>query len=486
LNPRYFIMLAGVAAIVWASHRWRQAVQAALVLLIFEGAIRKWLFPSSQDLVYFAKDVVLLGAYVGYLLSRDRERIRVPPMPLLKIALGFTAALGLLEMFNPHLPNIMVGAFGFKAYFYYIPLFYLIPAVFPTDEEMKLFLRRYALIAIPVGLLGIAQFFSPASSALNTYARSNDMGEVITFGSSAFVRVTSTFSFITGYNSYLLSTAILLLALLGEGLWRFRKNLGLFAAFGMAGLGMMMTGSRGPVFILAAILPLYWWLGVVRERGGVKAAARLLIGGAIVGALLSNYGGEAMGAFQGRASGGLEDVFDRITLPFRSPFLTLSDAGLGGYGIGATHQTASALARDVPPYSWLDGLIVEVESGRVMLELGPIGFFLVYFIRIYLILFSFRQVFRLRTRFHRAIAVSCFLYFLAQLPGTVIFDVTSGLFFWFYAGLLAAAIRLDREAARVPARATAAAAAGAVPLRPARPSSAGAAGAAGAGSGRRW
>jgi hypothetical protein len=448
LNPRYFIMLAGVAALAWAYKRWRLGIQAALVLLIFEGAIRKWLFPGSQDLVYFAKDVVLLGSYAGFLVSRERRRFRLPPMPALMIPLGLAAVLGLLEIFNPLLPNMLVGALGFKAYFFYVPLLYLIPAAFPSDGEMKLFLRRYAMIAIPVGLLGIAQFFSPASSPLNTYARSNDMGEVITFGSSAFVRVTSTFSFITGYNSYLLSTCILLLALLGESLWRYRNNLWLFAALGMSGLGMMMTGSRGPVFILAALLPLYWWLGVVREKGGAKAATRLLIGAGIVGVLLSRYGGAAMGAFQGRAAGGLEDLLDRMTLPFRSPFLILPDAGLFGYGIGSTNQTAMALAPGLVPYSWLNGLIVEVESGRVMLELGPIGFFLYFFVRIFLIFFALGQVFRLRTRFHRAVAISSFLYFLAQLPGTVVFDLTSGLFFWFFAGLLIAVIRLDKEAQR--------------------------------------
>ncbi len=99
-----------------------------------------------------------------------------------------------------------MGIFGFKAYFFYVPLLFVLPAAFPSDAALYRFLRRYALISIPVGLLAMAQFFSPASSFLNTYARSNEDAYVATFGSSTYVRVTATFSFITGYTTYLLAT----------------------------------------------------------------------------------------------------------------------------------------------------------------------------------------------------------------------------------------------------------------------------------------
>ena len=69
MNLRVMIMLAGVGAAVWSFRRWREAVQLAMVLVIFEGAIRKWVFPGAQDLIYFAKDVLLLGAYAGF--ARD-------------------------------------------------------------------------------------------------------------------------------------------------------------------------------------------------------------------------------------------------------------------------------------------------------------------------------------------------------------------------------------------------------------------------------
>jgi hypothetical protein len=456
VNVRLLVILASGAAMVWSFRRWRVALQLALVLIIFEGAIRKWIFPGAQDLIYFAKDVLLLGVYLGFFRDRQRLRLRLPAQPALFGLVGASALFGLLEVFNPALPNLLVGIFGFKAYFFYAPLLFLVPAAFRNDAELYRFLRRYALIAIPVGLLAVAQFFSPASSFLNTYARTGEEAYVATFGSSTYVRVTATFSFITGYTTYLLAMAILILALLGAGRWRFRGQWLLLGALGMTLLGMMMSGSRGPVLLLALLFPLYWWLAVIRERGGGGAFGRLLIALTLVVLALANTatGQKATNAFLGRAAG-VSDVSGRVALPLLSPYMLLPQVGLLGFGIGSTHQTAATLAPGLVPYSWLPGLIVEVESGRVMIELGPIGFCLVYLIRIYLAVFAFRQILVLRTRFHRALATAAFLFFLTALPGGVVFDVTSDFYYWFFVGLLMLAIRLDREAVRRAARAAA-------------------------------
>lgn len=451
MSSRILIMLAGGASAAWAIANWRKAVQLTMVLLIAEGALRKWFFPSSQDLVYFAKDVLLLGAYLGYFRDRTRLHFRPPPLPLVNILLAASVLIGLIQIFNPNLPNLLVGTFGFKAYFFYMPLLWLLPAAFRTDAELWDFLRRYVLIAIPVGLLAVAQFLSPSSSFLNTYARTEGVVGTpiapVTFGSSEYVRVTATFSFITGYTAYLLATAMLLLGVLGALRWRFRGNLYFFVALVMVLLGILMTGSRGPVVLLAAVFPLYWWLAVIRERGGGAAFGRLLVAMVLMAGVLAFAGEDALSAFYGRAQG-VSDVPGRLSSPLLSPFALLPNVGLLGYGIGATHQTAATLAPGVFPYSWLNGLLVEVESGRVMIELGPLGFGLVYLLRFVLFFVALRQVLSMQTRFHRALATASLLYFLTSIPGGVIFDVTADLYFWFFVGLLTTAMRLDRQAVR--------------------------------------
>lgn len=461
---RLTLVLFGLGAAVWSYARWRQAVQVAMVLLIFEGALRKWLFPGAQDLVYFAKDVLFLGAYAGWLAERGGRpfpRLRRLTAPLL---LG--ALYGGMEIFNPLLPNPLVGIFGFKAYFFYVPLIFVLPDVFPDDRALARFLRRYVLIAIPIGILATAQFLAPAASPLNTYARAaEDVGYVSTFGTSGFVRVTATFSYITGYSSYLFATTILLLGILATTQWRFRRNLTVYLALAMTMLGILLTGSRGPLVLLAAVFPFYWWLAVARERGAGATFSRLILAVALVTMFISYAASDAVDAYAGRAES-TEDVGSRLISPFLQPWRMLPDAGLFGFGIGATHQTAAAVTKGIVPYSWLHGLGTESESGQVVLELGLPGFLIFYFIRIYLIFFAFRQARALRTVFHRAMATASFLFFLSELPGSIVFDVTSDVYFWFFAGLLLTVMKLDRAA--LPARSAAAASAPAPPApRPA-------------------
>jgi hypothetical protein len=62
---------------------------------------------------------------------------------------------------------------------------------------------------------------------------------------------------------------------------------------------------------------------------------------------------------------------------------------------------------------------------------------------------------RLRTVFHRAVAISALLFFIVQIPGGIVFEVTAGVYYWFLAGLVFTAVQLDRKAL-APARAPAA------------------------------
>jgi hypothetical protein len=449
LNTRFLLILFGGAVVLWSTRRWRLAVQVGMLLVIFEGAIRKWLLPGSQDLVYFAKDVFFLGAYVGFFRDRVRLRMRYPHATALYAALTLGAIWGLFEIFNPRLPNFLVGILGFKAYFLYVPLLFVVPAVFPSDMALARFLKGYVLIAIPVGLLTVAQFFSPQGSILNTYAQPTDIGTISTFGDAQAVRAIGTFSYITGFTSYLLVSTILILIILTTTRWRFRGNLTVYAALGMTVLSMFMSGSRGPIFLLALLFPLYWWLAVVREKQSGRTFVRLLLGLGLLVAGLRSAGEEAILAFSQRASG-TQDITSRLIAPFTSPIQVLPYTGVLGYGIGSTHQAATAVTRGIVPYSWLEGVRTESESGRVMMELGLLGFVLVYLVRVGLALFTLRQALRLRTVFHRAVAISALLFFLVQIPGGIVFEVTAGVYYWFLAGLVFLVVRLDREAVAVP------------------------------------
>jgi hypothetical protein len=362
------------------------------------------------------------------------------------VLLGLGAAWGAAEMFNPDLPNALIGIFGFKAYFFYVPLIFLLPACFETDAQLNAFLRRYCLIAIPVAIIGIFQFVSSPSSAINAYATGGGAeADVITFGSSQHVRVTGTFAFITGYTSYLIANSTLLLAVLGASRWRFVGNRKLYLALGLSLLGMLMTGSRGPIYNLALMFPFYWYLAVMRERDAPIILSRVGFALGVVFAGIFVLGRDALTAFIGRASGAT-DVGERLMTPFLAPIHAMPRAGILGFGIGSTHQMAMALAPSIMPFYWLKGANTELETGKVMLELGPLGFLLIFLVRLLLVGISFHFARSLHTRFHRALATGAFLFFFSQAIGSVVFDVTCGVYYWFFAGLMMLAARLDRDA----------------------------------------
>jgi hypothetical protein len=422
--------------------RWRLAVKTALVLLVIEGALRKWVLPGAQDLTYFAKDLILVGAYIGFLRDEARSRLAGPSLPIVSGMLLLGGLFGLVEVFNPELPSLMVGILGWKSYFLYVPLLWVIPALFRTDAELWTFLRRYVLLALPIGLLGTLQFRAPVDSALNTYARGGPEADVATFGSQGHARVTGTFSYISGYSMYLQATAILILALLASRNWRIREDRWLFVTLAVTILGMFSTGSRGPVLMLVLLLPVYLAMSVLRERGGSSTFLRLAGATAVLAILLGLVGDEAFTAFRERATGS-SDAASRLLAPFVSPFNAARDVGVFGFGIGATHQAAKSLVGNEMLLLEMRMPAYEAESGRVMVELGPVGFLLTYLPRIFLILYAATRMRAMRSTFHRALAVSCLLFLLTQITGAIVFEVTTGLFYWFFAGLLMLTVRLD-------------------------------------------
>ncbi|PSO73397.1 MAG: hypothetical protein BRC37_09705, partial [Cyanobacteria bacterium QH_3_48_40] len=67
MNNLLLVGLLGSAVIIYlGSLNWRRSVKAALVIVIIEGALRKWAFPQLSELIFFLKDFVLIGAYLSY------------------------------------------------------------------------------------------------------------------------------------------------------------------------------------------------------------------------------------------------------------------------------------------------------------------------------------------------------------------------------------------------------------------------------------
>lgn len=431
-GPNLVAVLGAFALLTLGALRWRAAVMAAMVLAVFEGALRKWAFAEYGQWIYFGKDFLLLGAYVGFWAPRVIDRRRLFAWHPASGLLAAFAALALVELANPSLPSLLVGLFGIRAYLIYVPLIYMVSALSRDLEEMGKFRSWFLVLAVIPLTLGIVQFWAPADSVLNSYAWEDEFGPgVATFGGVGSARITGTFSYITGYTTYL--TLIFLIGVawvVSEG--RRRVRWALYGLLGLVFANLLMTGSRGPFLVLGASVPvllaLAWrsdWHG--RRRIVVRACVALPLVGLLATALFP----EAQAAFLARARHS-EDLPNRLAGILYDPLWAMGEAGLLGYGIGSTHQARAFLlpadmSETSPPPA-------EGEWERIILEVGPVGFAVVLLTRIFVASWLWRAFRASVGAPLRPYLATALLFSLINIPGNLVFNHTASIFYWFLAG----------------------------------------------------
>jgi hypothetical protein len=445
LATLFFIAIAPIVAFV-AVRYWRNALFFAFVLLVFEGALRKWVFPGAQAQIYFVKDVIFVGAYVGFLLASRRDRFALRDVNSIKIGLVLTFVFGCLEVFNPLSPSILVGVMGLKAYFMYAPLAFILPYAIKSRQHLLFLIWCYLLIAIPVALLGFVQSAAGPDSFINTYAGQDESGtnDVSGFGSTvALVRTTGTFSYISGYTTYLSFIAFLSLGFnIAQG-WRIKGNIVPLAALTLVVGAMFTTGSRTPVYTLVVVGPIVVWWAVTTRVMALRTAIRLCFILPILAVVALNISSQAYDAFTERATGSSDSTIDRLLSPVVQTLEALSNTPALGIGIGTTHPSATVIVGATSPW-WLGGLQTETEMARVTVELGPIGLLLVYGLRILVVIFALVCSFSYRDSAYRALGFVLAFQLGFGLINSIVLNSTEGIYYWGSLGLLVAMRRLEQ------------------------------------------
>jgi hypothetical protein len=428
-----FSIVAVVAAIiVTSSMSWKTTVKLALVIVVTEGILRKWVLPQATEIIYFLKDLVLTIGYIKYYLSSD------PKYPLrsnfFNITLLTLFAWCVIQVFTPGLGSPLLGLFGLKAYFLYIPLMWLLPSLFESVEDLHEFLRNFLLLVIPVAILAIVQYFSPRDSPLNIYA-----GTVAGKTSVAIVgenaRVTGTFPYITGYSSYLCICFTMLMPLLSLPhikIWRWLLLLEIALVIGTS----FMSGARSLVSFELLFVLGYFSISWLAKPA--KALRKFVLPIVLMSAVIPYLFSQAIAGFTSRATTGSDSnsFLERVFSAFGEPLDAMQwKGGFDSYGIGATHPGVAVLrsllnigGQIVPPS--------EGEMGRLVLEIGIIGFLLWYGIRLMLIFSLFKVFLKLETPFLSSLALSVFLLHLINLTTQLVFNNTFGIYYWFLSGFI--------------------------------------------------
>lgn len=364
-------------------------------------------------------------------MQRHHFPERAQISPLLKFFIIAVGSFICIQAMNFHLGSPLIGALGVRNYLLYLPMMFLMRDLFRTQEELGSFLRCYLLVTLPIALLALQQYFSPAESELNRYAWGNEELGKSFVGNQ--IRVTGTFSYIAGYAAFLQTCAALVFPLLIIELppmWRWIVRLELCTILA----SILLTGSRGPIILFGLFLFGYVLLNRLLISFGLykKFILPLVIAGTVLILFFSVQLSNISYRF-----GTHNDLAPRIVGELTSPYEYLSFAGLFGFGAGATYQAAQIVRQK---FHLAPGTPIEVyfegEPQRIMLELGPIGFLLWYLLKLVLIIELWRTYCHLRFPFLRELALTGFLVHLLCIAGQMVFQITFMVYYWFIAGFI--------------------------------------------------
>jgi hypothetical protein len=454
------VVILGAALLVAAFRNWEFGLQALLVIVVIEGAVRKWFLPSASELVYFYKDALMIIILVAYRRQHRKTPFLIKrPVQIFSLALALFVVYAVASVVIPGGPDVMIGLLGVKAYCLYMPLAFMVPRAFASREKVIGFLKWYSLIVLPVAAVGVMQFMDAnPRSVLNRYAvndeASSRAADIATFyGSSGqgFVRITSTFSYVSGLSIYLPIMFALLLSLTSfysiRHLSRSVRTL-YYLALGAVVVTSFMTGSRGSVLAIAVITVVFYWFA--SKKNLFRRLQHIAIIGTLIYAAFTTLFPQAYDAFYTRAFGEeqrVDEGLSRITGSFDFPTKEASYAGAFGYGIGLTQNAVPALRKrfnlrktDNPIPMGYEG-----EPGRVMLELGVIGFLLYTALRLVILLTLCRVCMLIRDPESRLLAIAILgaLIFPLLIGGAVV-SHTQNVYQWFLIGVMLALLNQER------------------------------------------
>jgi len=178
-------------------------------LLIFEGALRKWVLPGLSTPLLLVRDPVAIAAVMlgwSYLKSRPWVGWVAWLWGIGGAGLFFALAVG-------H-QDLVTALYGTRILWFHWPLIFLFAAVF-TRDDVYTFAKATAFIAIPMAALIALQYSLPQSHFVNL-APGGEEGVGFS-GALGKLRPPGTFSFTNGLSEYLGFAAACVVALIVSG-----------------------------------------------------------------------------------------------------------------------------------------------------------------------------------------------------------------------------------------------------------------------------
>jgi hypothetical protein len=343
----------------------KRGIWAYAALVLFEGALRKWVLPGLATPLLVIRDPLAL-----WLIGRAWQQgyLRSNPYLTTTVLIGIVGTFTAVLLGHGSLP---VAVYGARILLLHFPLVFIIGRLFSHDDICKLGLF-ILWISLGMTVLIALQFYSPQSAWVNRGIGGDTSGSGFSGALDRF-RPSGTFSFTNGVTHFygLLASFLLYFWFQPRGVPRWLLaaatvclllaiplsiSRGLFFQVGVAVLFSLVVFTRKPQYVRQLVL-----------AAGVCIVLFVAVKDApffedVTGAFFSRF--ETANEQEGGVKGVLGDrylggFFKAISGTGQIPFF--------GHGLGMGTNVGSMLLSGRTTF-----LISEEEWGRVIGELGPL------------------------------------------------------------------------------------------------------------------
>ena len=355
-------------------------VWAYFLLLIFEGALRKWVLPGLATPLLIIRDPIA----IWLLFQSIRYGIFKPNFYVYALWV-MTGIAFLTTMIFAH-GDVTVAIFGARISVFHFPLIYVIGRIF--DREDVIAMGKWLLwISVGMTVLVGLQFYSPQSAWINRGIAGDTAGSGFS-GAGGFYRVPGTFSFTNGLSLfYGFVASYVFYFWIDNKDKKVPKYLLLVATFSLLA-AIPLSISRTILFEVVMSIAFLLVIAIRNPKFLSKIITIGIIGFVLlIGLSFLPFFQTSTSAFTERFStaneseGGLEGVFiDRFLGGMVGALTSDQTPPFWGMGLGMGTNAGAKLLTGDTTY-----LISEGEWGRLIGEMGLILGLTFIFLRLYLL-----------------------------------------------------------------------------------------------------
>ena len=408
-----------------------------LLVVIFEGALRKWVSSGlTNPLVLLRDSLALYGIY--FALKNGFIRTTQFASKILIVWTYVFLIWGLMQLLiNQSSPFIFI--IGVRFWLLYLWFAYAAAVSF-TAYDFNYIGKTIILILLIMTPLAVVQSFLPPGAFLNQQV---DGDESTVFRVTAdIVRTTGTFSFTYGYAIFLaLATPFVLSLLLpGTKLWNHKWTP--MATLLALAIATIVSGSRGSIIFFALMFSIYIIISLLyakRSKKGATLVMVVFIFGLV--ALVPNIFNRSTLATQERfaSAAASENIYDRVqTMILGEPDI-YNELPLIGHGIGFGTNFAGVVATGQRTF-----LLAETETARTILEGGLLGFIFICLKIFVIVVGTFKSWVIARATRNILPLLLWFTTSVALLSWSIIGQLTANALGYLLLGLAVTSLRLFR------------------------------------------